>query len=100
MADENALVPVWTLATEPVVVPDLVGDAGMTPERLADLRTTLARFAQAPIATLEMHPIERRRDPTDGIALHASSPLAQQLSQLVTQTARSAPAKVDVGAYR
>lgn len=98
MADENALVPVWTLATEAVTVPDLVGDADMTPERLADLRTALATFAQAPIATLEMHPIERRRDSAGGIALHASSPLAQQLSQLVTQTARSAPAKVDVAA--
>lgn len=96
MADENALIPVWTLATEAEAVPDLVGDADMTPERLADLRTALATFAQAPIATLEMHPIERRCDSAGGIALHASSPLAQQLSQLVTQTARSAPAKVDV----
>lgn len=96
MADENALVPVWTPATEAEAVPDLVGDADMTPEWLADLRTALATFAQAPIATLEMHPIERRRDSAGGIALHASSPLAQQLSQLVTQTARSAPAKVDV----
>lgn len=43
-----------------------------------------------------MHPIETRRDSAGGIALHASSPLAQQLSQLVTQTARSASAKVDV----
>lgn len=98
MADDNALVPVWTLTTEAVTVPGLVGDAEMTPERLADLRTALATFAQAPIATLEMHPIERRRDSAGGIALHASSPLAQQLSQLVTQTARSAPAKVDVAA--
>lgn len=98
MVDENALVPVWTLATEAVAVPDLVGDVDMTPERLADLRTALATFAQAPIATLEMHPLERRRDSAGGIALHASSPLAQQLSQLVTQTARSAPAKVDVAA--
>lgn len=98
MADDNALVPVWTLTTEAVTVPGLVSDAEMTPERLADLRTALATFAQAPIATLEMHPIERRRDSAGGIALHASSPLAQQLSQLVTQTARSAPAKVDVAA--
>lgn len=98
MADDNALVPVWTLTTEAVTVPGLVGDAEMTPERLADLRTALATFAQAPIATLEMHPIERRRDSAGGIALHASSPLAQQLSQLVTQTARSAPTKVDVAA--
>lgn len=96
MANENALVPVWTLATEAVTVPDLASDGDMTPERLADLRTALATFAQAPIATLEMHPLERRRDSAGGIALHASSPLAQQLSQLVTQTARSAPAKVDV----
>ena len=81
MADESALVPVWTLATEAVAVPGLVSDGDMTPERLADLRTALATFAQAPIATLEMHPIERHRDSADGIALHASSPLAQQLSQ-------------------
>lgn len=98
MTDENALVPVWTLATEAVTVPDLASDGDMTPERLADLRTLLATFAQAPIATLEMHPIVRRRDSAGGIALHASSPLAQQLSQLVTQTARSAPAKVDMAA--
>ena len=98
MADENTFVPVWTLATEAVTVPDLVDEADMTPERLADLRTALATFAQAPIATLEMHPLERRRDPTGGIALHATSPLAQQLSQLITQTARSAPAKVNVAA--
>lgn len=98
MADENTFVPVWTLATEAVPVPDLVDEADMTPERLADLRTALATFAQAPIATLEMHPLERRRDPTGGIALHADSPLAQQLSQLITQTARSAPAKVNVAA--
>lgn len=98
MADENTFVPVWTLATEAVPVPDLVDEADMTPERLADLRTALATFAQAPIATLEMHPLEQRRDPTGGIALHATSPLAQQLSQLITQTARSAPAKVNVAA--
>ena len=48
MADENTFVPVWTLATEAVPVPDLVDEADMTPERLADLRTALATFAQAP----------------------------------------------------
>ncbi|QIM16438.1 hypothetical protein G7067_08425 [Leucobacter insecticola] len=98
MADESALVPVWTLATEDMAVPDFMLDGEMTPARLADLRTALAAFAQAPIATLEMHPIDRHRDPSGGIVLRSSSPLAQQLSQLVTQTARSSPAKVDMAA--
>lgn len=31
MADESALVPVWTLATEAVAVPGLVSDGDMTP---------------------------------------------------------------------
>ncbi|SEL62127.1 hypothetical protein SAMN04515665_115124 [Blastococcus sp. DSM 46786] len=89
-ADSNAPVPVWTLATEDVSVPDVLGDEGMTPARLAELRTALATLAAAPIATLEAHPMSTRRDRNGGIALHAASPLAQQLSQLVTQTAKSA----------
>ena len=47
MADESALVPVWTLATEAVAVPGLVSDGDMTPERLADLRTALSDAATA-----------------------------------------------------
>ncbi|WP_405432277.1 hypothetical protein [Micromonospora sp. NBC_00617] len=88
--DDKAPVPVWTLATESVSVPDVLGDRGMTPARLAELRTVLAALADSPIATLEAHPISTRRDRNGGIQLHAASPLAQQLSQLVTQTAKSA----------
>ena len=97
MEEQVEHVPVWTIATDDVAVPDMTTSEDLTPERLAELRTGLATFAKAPIATLEMHPIERRRSPYDGIALHATSPLAQQLSQLVSQTARSTPGKVDVG---
>jgi hypothetical protein len=89
-AESNTPVPVWTLATEDVSVPDVLGGEGMTPARLAELRTVLATLAAAPIATLEAHPIETRRERNGGIALHAASPLAQQLSQLVSQTAKSA----------
>lgn len=89
-ADSNVPVPVWTLATEDVSVPDVLGGEGMTPARLAELRTALATLVAASIATLEAHPISTKRERNGGIALHAASPLAQQLSQLVTQTAKSA----------
>ncbi len=92
--DSNA-VPVWTLATEDVSVPDIIGNEGMTPARLAELRTVLATLAASPIATLEAHPIPASRDRSGGIALQAASPLAQQLSQLVSRTAKS-PAMQDV----
>ncbi|MBX3098007.1 MAG: hypothetical protein KF761_00375 [Salinibacterium sp.] len=95
----SALVPVWTLATEDVSVPDVlggVGDEGMTPERLAELRTVLATLADSPIATLEAHPITKTRDRKGGIALHAASPLAQQLSRLAADTAKSAPKGVNL----
>ncbi|WP_030490590.1 hypothetical protein [Micromonospora chokoriensis] len=93
---DTAQVPVWTLATEPVSVPDVLGADGMTPARLGELRTALATLAGAPIATLEAHPISARRDRASGIPLHATSPLAQQLSHLVTQTASSAPRTLNV----
>lgn len=97
-ADTQAVVPVWTLATEPVSVPAIFADEGMTPERLAEIRTVLATLAGAPIATLEAHPLSPKRDREGGIALHAASPLARQLSQLVADTAKSASSKVDVSA--
>ncbi|MGV9804832.1 hypothetical protein [Micromonospora chersina] len=89
--DNTAPVPVWTLATEAVSVPDVLSDEGMTPVRLAELRTVLATLADSPIATLEAHPVSVKRDRKSGISLHAASPLAQQLSHLVSQTAKSAP---------
>jgi hypothetical protein len=53
-------------------------------------------LAGSPIATLEAHPVSRKRDRTGGISLHAASPLAQQLSHLVAETAKSAPSKLNV----
>nr|BFE65493.1 hypothetical protein GCM10020063_100190 [Dactylosporangium thailandense] len=97
-ADDKAPVPVWTLATEAVSVPDVLGDEGLTPARLDELRTALVTLADSPIATLEAHPSPAERDRNGGIPLHAASPLAQQLSQLITQTARSAPRALNVGA--
>ncbi|WP_208641334.1 hypothetical protein [Micromonospora arborensis] len=95
--DNRAPVPVWTLATDAVSVPDVLGHEGMTPARLEELRTVLATLADFPIATLEAHPISSKRDRNGGIPLNAASPLAQQLSHLVTQTAKSAP-PLDVAA--
>lgn len=88
--DSNALVPVWTLATEEVSLPNVFSEGGLTSARLAELRTALATLAATPIATLEVHPMTARRDRNGGIPLHAASPLARQLSQLVSETAKSA----------
>lgn len=96
--DEQAMVPVWALATENVAVPDLLESSGMTSARLAELRTALAALADSPIATLEAYPIVSKRDTQGGIALHATSPLAQQLTNLIRDTASSAPANLKVAA--
>ncbi|MEK8145199.1 hypothetical protein NKH18_38720 [Streptomyces sp. M10(2022)] len=87
--DRKAIVPVWTLATGDVQVPALAGDGPMTAERLAELRSVLAGLADEPIATLEVHPLPDKLDRSRGIPLDAVSPLAQHLSQLITQSARS-----------
>ncbi|WP_405476602.1 hypothetical protein [Streptomyces sp. NBC_00009] len=87
--DRRALVPVWTLATGDVRVPALAGDEPMTAERLAELRGVLAALADAPIATLEVHPLPDKLDRSRGIPLDAASPLAQHLSQFITQSTRS-----------
>lgn len=61
----------------------------MTAERLAELRGVLAALADAPIATLEVHPLPDKLDRSRGIPLDAASPLAQHLSQFITQSTRS-----------
>ena len=81
-------VPVWTLATGDVQVPAVAGDGPMTAERLVELRGVLAALADRPIATLEVHPLPDKLDRGRGISLDAASPLAQHLSQLITQSAR------------
>ncbi|MGW0220840.1 hypothetical protein [Streptomyces tendae] len=103
--DRKGIVPVWTLATGAVRVPALTGDGPMTAERLAELRGALAALADEPIATLEAHPLPHRLDRGRGIPLDAASPLAQHLSQLITQSARSsssttATAAAGEGLYR
>ncbi|MEU1348451.1 hypothetical protein [Streptomyces sp. NPDC005795] len=88
----KASVPVWTLATGDVRVPEVVGDEPMTAARLAELRSALAGLADQPIATLEAHPLPGTLDRSKGMSLDAVSPLAQHLSQLITQSARGSSA--------
>ncbi|OBB71569.1 hypothetical protein [Mycobacterium sp. 852014-52144_SCH5372336] len=87
----KTVVPVWTLATRDVPLPPLFGDEAMTPERLGELRTVLAALADAPIATLEAHPMPKNVDRSRGLHLDSASPLAMHLSQLMGQTSRAAP---------
>lgn len=85
-------VPVWALTTREANAPALLNEATMTPERLSELRTVLAAMADAPIATLEVHPIPRDLDRSGGIHLDSASPLAQHLSQLISKAPKTAPA--------
>ncbi|WNZ13359.1 hypothetical protein [Streptomyces sp. 11x1] len=87
--DRKTTVPVWTLATADVRVPGLTAGESMTAERLAELRGVLAVLADEPIVTLEVHPLPDKIDRGRGIPLDAASPLAQHLSQFITQSARS-----------
>src|SRR5688500_17153075 len=86
--DSKAIVPVWTLATGDVRVPAVSVDEAMSAERLSELRSVLAALADQPIATLEVYPLPDKLDSSRGIPLDAASPLAQHLSQLITQYAR------------
>ncbi|MEV8550088.1 hypothetical protein AB0L04_09685 [Streptomyces glaucescens] len=85
-------VPVWTLATRDVQVPAVIEDGPMTAERLSELRGVLAALADQPIATLEAHPLPGKLDRSRGIPLDAASPLAQHLSQLITESAKTSAA--------
>ncbi|MDX3750603.1 hypothetical protein [Streptomyces sp. AK08-02] len=87
--DRKTTVPVWTLATADVRVPGLTTGESMTAERLAELRGVLAVLADEPIVTLEVHPLPDKIDRGRGIPLDAASPLAQHLSQFITQSTRS-----------
>src|SRR3546814_13033852 len=96
MADKNdAIVPVWTLATGDAALPEMPATGPITVERLSELRTVLAALADHPVATLEVHPLPDRFDRSHGIPLDAASPLAQHLSQLIAQTAQGTPVKAE-----
>lgn len=94
--ETKCLVPVWALATEAVSTSNVLDHGGMTPQRLAELRTALAALSESPIVTLEAHPISTKRDRSAGIALNAASPLAKQLAELVTNTAKITPSPTNV----
>lgn len=95
--DEKVVLPFYTLATEDISVPGLIGDGVMTPQRVAELRSALAGFASTPIATLAVHPLPGELDRSRGIHLESTSPLARHLSQLITHTTTSAPTAAGVG---
>ena len=83
----NPVVPVWTLATQKTHSLTAVPPTDtMSPEVLQGLRTALAAMSDAPIATLEAHPMPTNLDRSGGIHLESTSPLATHLSQLVKQT--------------
>ena len=100
MTDANSnAVPIWALSTtEGASVPAFSADGGLTPARLAELRTALAAFSSAPLVTLEAHPLPARRDRSMGLTLHAASPLAKELSRLVAADAQKMPAVAQVAA--
>src|SRR4051812_24015805 len=60
------------------------------------MRSALAAFADSPVVTLEAHPMPTKLDRGRGISLDALSPLAQELSWLVTQSAKTSPAVANV----
>lgn len=89
-AVDGTVVPVWTLSTvEGATVPSLADDGPLSSERLTELRSALAAFASAPLVTLEAHPLPARRESSSGLPLDAMSPLAKELSRLVTRSSNA-----------
>lgn len=95
----SPVVPVWTITTDeaPISSVPLPLDA-LTPTRLAELRSALAGMNESPIVTLEAHPMPNGLDRRHGIPLDAMSPLAQELSKLLTKSAKSVPAVAEAAA--
>ncbi|OBC04733.1 MULTISPECIES: hypothetical protein [unclassified Gordonia (in: high G+C Gram-positive bacteria)] len=80
-------VPVWTLVTEQTDVPDVLsGTTELTSDRLAGLRDALATLSDVPLTTLEAHHLPEAVDRSAGIPLGSLSPLAMELSRLVSRT--------------
>ncbi|WP_032388534.1 hypothetical protein [Rhodococcoides fascians] len=86
MVENGNVVPVWTLATKDAPVPPIPEEGSMTATRLAELRTALAALVDAPLATLEAHPLPEAADLSGGSELGSSSPLASLLSELIDET--------------
>lgn len=88
---DGTIVPVWTLSTtQGATVPAFADEGALTPERLTELRSALAAFASAPLVTLEAHPLPTKRDrASSGLPLDAMSPLAKELSRLVSGSSKS-----------
>ncbi|WP_032369012.1 hypothetical protein [Rhodococcoides fascians] len=89
MLDSKSEIPFWTLATKEAVAPLVTTEDSMTTARLNELRTVLAALVDAPLATLEAHPMPKSSDLSGGVHLESASPLATHLSQLISQTAKS-----------
>lgn len=87
---DGTIVPVWTLSTvEDATIPTFADDGALSPERLAELRSALSAFASAPLVTLEAHPLPAKQERSSGLPLDAMSPLARELSRLVTQSSNA-----------
>ena len=85
----GTIVPVWTLSTiQGATVPTFGDERGLSAERLAELRSALTAFASAPLVTLEAHPLPARRKRPTGLPLDVTSPLAKELSRLVTHSSK------------
>jgi hypothetical protein len=78
--------------------PDMLDENDMTPAGLAGLRKTPATLADSPIARLKAHLASHPRDCQGGIAPCARSTLAQLLSRLEAEAARSSSPKLHFGA--
>jgi hypothetical protein len=79
---DTQIVPVWTLAERGIEVPDIFGTQDLTQARLSALRSVLSAASDAPIATLEAHPLPTGLDHAAGRRLPATSPLSKALSGL------------------
>lgn len=89
MDENDNVIPFWTLSTKEVEPPSVRSELTMTPARLAETRTALAALVEAPLATLEAHPLPKDANLSGGIHLESASPLATQLSQLISSSRSS-----------
>jgi hypothetical protein len=100
VADNLPEVQVWALAADEVSVPLFADEGPMTLGRLNELRTVLAALSDIPIATLEAHPLPSGIDRSRGMSLSNASPLAEYLSQLISQTPKSVAPRDGKALYR